>query len=168
MEEERIRELLWRYDGKQRWSWNLWTYGIYILSQLSNLLPREDTGLHRDNGLILLRNINGQLTDRIRKNVIKLFKEIDFKIEIETNLKILSFLDVPFNQAKSTYRPYRKPNDNLLYIHTSSNHPPQIIKHLPDSTEERLSSNSSNEQVFNSAKPEYEKALKDSGYKMWT
>ena len=42
---------------------------------------------------------------------------------------------------------------------------PQIIKHLPDSTEERLSNNSSNEQVFNSAKPEYEEALKDSGYK---
>ena len=68
-------------------------------------------------------------------------------------------------QTAHTDRPYRKPNDNLLYIHTSSNHPPQIIKHLPGSIEERLSNNSSNKQVFNSAKPEYEKALKDSGYK---
>ena len=93
------------------------------------------------------------------------FKEIDFKIEIETNLKIVNFLDVTFSLANSTYRPYRKPNDNLLYIHTSSNQPPQIIKHLPDSIEEKLSNNSSNEQVFNSAKPEYEKALKNSGYK---
>ena len=93
------------------------------------------------------------------------FKEIDFKIEIETNLKIVNFLDVTFSLANSTYRPYRKPNDNLLYIHTSSNQPPQIIKHLPDSIEEKLSNNSSNEQVFNSAKPEYDKALKDSGYK---
>ena len=94
-----------------------------------------------------------------------MFKGVGFKIEIETNLKIVHFLDVTFNLANSTYRPYRKPNDNLLYIHTSSNHLPQIIKHLPDSTEERLSSNSFNEQVFNSAKTEYEKALKDSGYK---
>ena len=31
--------------------------------------------------------------------------------------------------------------------------------------EKRLSYNSSNEQVLNSAKPEYEKVLKDSGYK---
>ena len=139
--------------------------GILFLSQLSNLLPQEDIGLYRDDGLILLGNTNGQITDRIRKNVIKLFKEIGFKIEIETNLKIVNFLDVTFNLANSTYRPYRKPNDNLLYIHTSSNQPPQIIKHLPDSIEERLSNNSSNEQVFNSAKPEYEKALKDSGYK---
>ena len=94
-----------------------------------------------------------------------MFKEIDFKTEIETNVKIVNFLDVTFNLANSTYRPYRKPNDNLLYIHTSSNHLPQIMKHLPDSIEERLSNNSSNEQVFNSAKPEYEKALKDNGYK---
>ena len=62
--------------------------------------------------------------DRIIKNVIKLFKEIGFKIEIDTNLKIVNYLDVTFNLTNSTYRPYRKPNDNLLYIHTSSNHPP--------------------------------------------
>ena len=98
--------------------------GICILSQLSNLLPREDIGLYRDDGLILLRNRNEQLTDRIRKNVIKLFKEIGFKIEIETNVKIVNYLDVTFNLANSTYKPYRKPNDNLLYIRSSSNHPP--------------------------------------------
>ena len=86
--------------------------GIYILSQLSTLLPQEHIGLYRDDGLILLRNKNGQLADRIRKNVIKLFKDIGFKIQIETNLKIGNFLDVTFNLANSTYRPYRKPNDN--------------------------------------------------------
>ena len=41
--------------------------GIYILSQLSNLVPREDSGLCRDDVLILRRNTNGQLTDRVRK-----------------------------------------------------------------------------------------------------
>ena len=139
--------------------------GIYILSKFSNLLPQEEIGLYRDDVLILLRNRNGLLMDRIRKNVIKLFKQTAFKIEIETNLKIVNFLDVTFNLVNSTYRPYRKPNDNLLYIYPSSHHPFQIIKHQPDSIEERLSNNSSNEQVFNSAKPEYEKALKDTGYK---
>ena len=68
----------------------------------------------QDDGLILLRNTNDHLTDKIRNNIIKLFKEIGFKIEIETNLKIVNFLDVTFNLAKSTYRPYRKPNNNLL------------------------------------------------------
>ena len=79
--------------------------GIYILLQLSNLLPQEDIGLYRDDGQILLRNTNGQLMDRIRKNLIKLFKLIGFKIEIRTNLKTVKSLDVTFNLANSTYRP---------------------------------------------------------------
>ena len=79
--------------------------GIYILLQLSNLLPQEDIGLYRDDGQILLRNTNGQLMDRIRKNLIKLFKLIGFKIETRTNLKTVKSLDVTFNLANSTYRP---------------------------------------------------------------
>ena len=79
--------------------------GIYILLQLSNLLPQEDIGLYRDDGQILLRNTNGQLMDRVRKNLIKLFKLIGFKIEIRTNLKTVKSLDVTFNLANSTYRP---------------------------------------------------------------
>ena len=31
---------------------------IYVLAQLSNLAPREDSGLYPDDGLILLRNTN--------------------------------------------------------------------------------------------------------------
>ena len=88
--------------------------GIYILSQLSKILPQEDIGWYRDDGLILLRNTNAQLTDKMRKNVIKLFKESGFKIEIEANLKIVNFLNVTFNLANSTNRPCRKPNDNFL------------------------------------------------------
>ena len=71
---------------------------IYILTKLSNLAPREDSGLYRDDGLILLlRNTNGQLEkelERIRKNVRKLFKEIGFKIEIETNLKTVNLKNI--------------------------------------------------------------------------
>ena len=93
----------------------------------------------------------------------RFFKEIGFKIETETKLRIVNFLDVTFNLINSTYRPYRKPNDNLLYLHTSSNRPPQIIKQLSDSIDKRLSNNSSNKQVFNSVEPENEKVLKDSG-----
>ena len=76
--------------------------GIYILSQLSNILSQKDIGLYRDNGLILRQNTNRQLTNIIRKNVIKLFKGIGFKIEIETNLKVVNFLDVTFNMTNST------------------------------------------------------------------
>ena len=53
--------------------------------------------------------------DRMRKNIIKVFKDVGFKIEIQTNLKIVDFLDVTFNLENGTYRPYKKPNDPLLY-----------------------------------------------------
>ena len=96
--------------------------------------------------------------------IIKIFKDIGFSIDIQTNLKEEDFLDVTLNLQNGTYRPYKKANDKLLYIHSSSNHPPQIIKQLPNSISERLSKNSSNQEVFNTAKVEYEDALKKSGY----
>ena len=99
-----------------------------------------------------------------RKTIIKIFKDIGFSIDIQTNLKEVDFLDVTLNRQNGTYCPYKKANDKLLYIHSSSNHPPQIIKQLPNSISERLSKNSSNQEVFNTAKVEYEDALKKSGY----
>ena len=72
---------------------------------------------------------------------------------------------VTFNLLDGTCKPYKKPNDRLIYVNTSSNHPPQIIKQLPTSISNRLSNNSSNKQVFDMSKGEYEKALRESGYK---
>ena len=96
--------------------------GIYLLSLLANI-NKNNSGLYRDDGLIYFCNVNGQKMDRARKNVIKIFKEVGFKTEIQTHLKIVNFLDVTFNLASGTYRPYKKANEFLLYINTSSNHP---------------------------------------------
>ena len=52
------------------------------------------------------------------------------------------------NLANGTYRPYKKANESLLYINTSSSHPPQVIKQLPTSINERLSNNSSSEEIL--------------------
>ena len=57
-------------------------------------------------------------------------------------------------------------NDRLLYIHSLLNQPPNIIKQTPDSIQKRLSKNSSNEEIFNTAKCEYENALRKSGFKV--
>ena len=121
--------------------------GIYLLSLLANIIDKNNSGLYRDDGLIFLRNVNGQKMDRVRKNVIKIFKEVGFKIEIQTHLKIVNFLDVTFNLPNGTYRPYKKANESLLYISTSTTHPPQVIKQLPTSVSERLSNNSSSEET---------------------
>ena len=41
-----------------------------------------------------------------------------FNIEIKTNLHIVDFLDVTFNLLDGTYKPYKKPNDQILYVNT--------------------------------------------------
>ena len=97
---------------------------------LEKILPKSNFGLYQDNGLALLRNLNGQQTDKVRKNIIGVFKDIGFSLEIETNLKEVDFLDISLNLRNGTYRPYKKPNDRLLYIHSLSNHPPNIIKQM--------------------------------------
>ena len=53
--------------------------------------------------------------DQLRKKIIKIFKETGFKIDIETDLKIVNFLDMTFNLINGSYKPYKKPNDTTLY-----------------------------------------------------
>ena len=63
-----------------------------------------------------------------------------------------------------TYKPYRKPNDETRYINAKSNHPPNILKQLPLSIEDRLRELSSSKQIFEEAATHYQEALGKSGY----
>ena len=90
--------------------------GINIDSLLENFLEKDELSLYRDDGFIIVRNINNQETDKRRKKIISIFKIIDFNIEITTNLAEDNFLDVTFSLEQNTYRPYKKLNDNLRYI----------------------------------------------------
>ena len=54
-----------------------------------------------------MQNVTGQQRDQMCKN-IKTFKNIGFAIDVETNLKIVDFLDIMFNLDIGTYRPYKK------------------------------------------------------------
>ena len=85
--------------------------GIYIQSLLTNILSKDNMGLYRDDGLFILPKINKQQPYKIRNKMISVFKTINFKIEIVTNLTEVDFLDVTFNLENNTYRPYKKPND---------------------------------------------------------
>ena len=100
--------------------------------------------------------------DRIRKDIITLFKSEGLSITIDTNLTETDFLDVSFNLEMDKFFPYRKPNNTPLYIHSESNHPPSIIKQLPSMTNKRISNLSCNEHEFNKAKPLYKSALNTS------
>ena len=115
----------------------------------------------RDDGLGALHNLNAQDLDRKRKDITEIFK----KLGLETNLKAVNLLDVTLDLRNESYKPYRKPIDNPLYINASSNHPPSIIKQLPKNISKRISEISSSKEIFDQAAPYYNNALKASGYK---
>ena len=62
------------------------------------------------------------------------------------------------------YVTYQKPDKIIQYIHVESNHPPNIIKQLPQKIKKRLSQLSSNKNILNKSAPFYEDKLHRSGY----
>ena len=78
----------------------------------------------------------------------RLFKEYDIEMTAESNQKIVNYLDVTLHLKDGTFRFYHKPDDQIQYMHTESNHPRNIIKHIPAYIETRLSNLSSTEIIF--------------------
>ena len=116
--------------------------GIFILNKISEKYDKNDIGLHKDDGLVLSKNISGPESERTKKNFQSLFKKYRQEIIIECSRKVVDFLDVTFNLKDGTYKPYQKPDNKISYINVQSNHPPNIIKQLPKIIEQRLSNNS--------------------------
>ena len=63
------------------------------------------------------------------------------------------------------HKPFMKLNNFPQYVHSQSNHPPNIIKNIPIGIERRLSAISANEEIFTHAAPVYQEALSKNGYK---
>ena len=139
--------------------------GLLLLNDLSTLVGKENVGLYRDDGLTVVDNATGPKLDRIRKDIIALFRQHELTITIDTNLTIVEFLDVVFDLYRNRYYPYRKPNDEPLYINAESNHPSTILKQLPEMINDRVSKLSCNVREFNKVKDVYQAALQTSGHK---
>ena len=138
--------------------------GLLVLYKLGQKYNMKDIGLYRDDGLSTFRNTSGPQAERIKKEITKIFKELNLNITIECNKKIVNFLDITLDLNTGKYYPYKKPNDEIQYINKNSNHPPNIIKELPKMISRRLSNLSYDEDIFKKSKPIYEKALRESGY----
>ena len=65
---------------------------------------------------------------------------------------------------EETYEPYNKPQNIPQYVHKLSNHPPAVIRNIPESVNKRLSSISSSERMFQKAAPLFQESLDRSGY----
>ena len=71
--------------------------GLYLLDKSSNLIVRVNVGLYRDDGLAVINSSSGPVLDKMRENIVALFKNEGLSITIETNLFETDFLDVTFN-----------------------------------------------------------------------
>ena len=138
--------------------------GLYLLNLLTNEFGKHNIGLYRDDGLSCFQNISGPDSEKIKKKMCKIFKENRLNITVECNLTITDFLDVTFDLKSGTYYPYRKQNNEILYIYKQSNHPPSIIKQIPSMISKWVSDISCDSDHFNKAAPDYNTALKKSGF----
>ena len=141
--------------------------GLFVLNEIKNNirgLNSTNNGLYRDDGLIMLGKCPGPRKEKLIKELHRLFMSHGLKITIASTGPSANYLDVTMDLSDGSYRPYRKSNDTPVYINAASNHPPSVLKHIPKMVEKRLQSISSDEAVFNNAKPTYEEALKSSGF----
>ena len=138
--------------------------GLFILNKLGQKFGKENIGLYRDDGLAIMKSKSARLANKTRKELHKCFEQFGLKITAEANLHVVNFLDVTFDLNNGKFKPYRKPNDDPLYINRHSNHPPSIIKQLPTSINKRISDLSTDEQTFHESAPIYQNALRHSNF----
>ena len=136
--------------------------GYYLLSQLKQI-PGIVIGLYRDDGLVVLNQTPKQI-EKPKKQICQVFANNNLKITVHANKKVLNFLDVTLALNTGKFKPYSKPSTTPLYVHSQSNHPPNILRNIPVAINRRLSSISSDHEVFNEASAPYQEALRKSGY----
>ena len=86
--------------------------------------------------------------EKTMQEVGNVFKSNGLKITIETNKKVIDFVDVTFDLSSGSYKPYMKPNNKLLYVHRLTNHPPVLLKNIPQNVNKEVTNILCNEQVF--------------------
>ena len=106
-----------------------------------------------------------QTKEMTKKKLCSILKENDLRKNCSGSKKVTDFLDITLDLRSGSYKPYKKPNDTISYIHCQSNHPPSIIKNLPKGIEIRLSNNSANADIFQEAAKPYNNVLKNNGHK---
>ena len=113
--------------------------GYLIVLQWSRIIDKENRIIQRQRTYHHKRTERSQTRQKTRKTFA--LKQQGFKITIKTNLEIYK---LPWCNTKFRKRNIRtlkkKENDTPIYIDTSSNHPPSIIKQIPISINRRLSS----------------------------
>ena len=75
--------------------------GIFALSHLPERYDRNNIGLYRVDGLAVVRDTPGTIAERIKQDIIKSYNQLCLCITIQTNLRVVSFLDVTFDLSNA-------------------------------------------------------------------
>ena len=116
MGQKRKQRGFWCPYGLLWWSRIARTCWHIILNQLKDTFEQRSVGVYRDDDLAVVKGLSGSEIERIKKGIVKVFKDCGLKISIKGELKIVNFLDVTFNLHKNTYEPYRKSDKESVYI----------------------------------------------------
>ena len=146
------------YDGAESCK----LVAVLVLSQFK-IITGEEIGLYRNDGLTVL-HAPPKAIEQTKKKICELFRKKGLKITIEANKKSINFLDVTLDLQSGKHCPYLEEGNVLQYIHSKSNHPPSIVKQIPESINRRLSNISSDEAAFEKAALIYQAALEKSGH----
>jgi len=136
--------------------------GSYLLHLIKQNLT-SSIGLYRADGLGVIKSSPKQ-TESMKKRICSLFRDQDLKITINANRKAVNYLDVHLDLRSGKFMPFNKPNNVPSYVHIKSNHPPCILRNIPKSINNRLSTISSDDSTFRESAPIYQAAIEKSGY----
>ena len=134
------------------------------MSAISHLVPQAYLGLYRDDALIGLK-ASGRDLEHLKQQIEKVFKENNFNIDAQVDVKVINFLDVTLDLKSRSYQPYKKPIDQPVYVHVGSDHAPTHKKSIAEGVNKRISMLSSSEKIFNDNKAVYQEALNQAGHK---
>ena len=124
---------------------------------------KESVGLYHDDSLAIIRGGPCECK-RMAKKLHKLFEKEQLGIKTEIGNTGTDFLNLYLDLKNDCYRQWKKPNNQPIYVHKDSNHPPTCIKQIPLMIENMITRNCSSKEEFDKVKDEYQVSLKNSGY----
>ena len=77
--------------------------GLFLISGLAFVIGKSNVGLYSDDGLAILENTPAPDTERIKKKIIKFFRQNGLKITIDANVVPANFFDITFNLQSDKY-----------------------------------------------------------------
>ena len=88
-------------------------------------------------------------------SLVKVFSDNKPKLTIEANKNCVNFLDITFDLRSGTFKPYTKPGNVPQFVNVQSNHPPSILRRIPETINQRLSRISFDKQSFDASTRPY-------------